>query len=240
MKRSGAEYGSPTPAILAILLEKGLTVILRWLDCMLDILNYSNSPHHLQKRELITTADYLKSFGPRFCLYGNPGMGLNYYTSAIIHHLESNHVLVRVLNIQELLSHESSPDSAILSAFQEIKRSKVSALILPNLHCWWDEISHQTRNLLLACLNQIKSSATTILGITLEYDLIDIPQEISDLFPKDHSKSWRIMFRAEPPSDVFCSNRRRSERNSLSKLLDTYKVQRNMYLQPLNWKLPRL
>ena len=203
MQRSGNVYGAPAPAHLEVLLEKGLTVITRWLDCMLDLVKNARNPHKFNEVGGLSAADYLQNFSPRFCLYGSPGMGLNYYTSSIIHHLESGNVFVRVLNMQELLGNHISPESAILTAFTEIKRNKYAAILLPNLHCWWDELSQQVRSLLLSCLNQLKATPT-ILGITLENDLADIPQEILDLFPKDNSKSWRIMFRAEPPNDVRC------------------------------------
>ncbi|PFH59446.1 hypothetical protein XA68_12301 [Ophiocordyceps unilateralis] len=74
-------------------------------------------------------------FRPRFLIYGMPGMGQGYVSSAILHHLEGVHV--QNFDLPSLLADGRPMEQVIVSLFTEVRRHKPSVIYIPNIDTWY-------------------------------------------------------------------------------------------------------
>ena len=156
--------------------------------------------------------DYLKSFSPMLLIYGPALMGQDLLGSAIVEILEQNGFYVRSIDIGSLISVDISIESIILTAFCELKRHKLAALYLPNLHSWWNTVSETTKEIFLSMLEQTRHASLMIL-INMEWEYAEIPSEISSFFPSlkpslncKKSRDWKYSYYLEAPDYVRTNN----------------------------------
>ena len=153
--------------------------------------------------------DYLKSFSPMLLIYGPCLMGQDLLGSALVEILEQNSFYVRSIDIGSLISVDVSLESIILTAFCELKRHKQAALYLPNLHTWWNTVSDAAKEIFLSLLEQTRHASLMVL-INMEWELSEIPSEISAFFPNLESNDpgcrkigdWKYAYYLSAPDEV--------------------------------------
>jgi SpoVK/Ycf46/Vps4 family AAA+-type ATPase len=180
------------------LLEKHQQSLSKWLSRVMPLINKSvqSKPFPNQVR----IHDYLKSFSPKLLLYGPAHNGVEAIALDVIAQLEQEKYFVRTLDLNGLVSHHETTESLITSCFHELKRHPKNALFFPRLDSWWNALPEPNQQLVLQC---VKSVGNTVLLISTEWELEQIPFEWTALFPSwtaNQHGTWRIAYRLELPS----------------------------------------
>ncbi|KAH8928837.1 AAA-domain-containing protein [Atractiella rhizophila] len=127
------------------------------------------------------TFETLRVFRPRLLICGEPGMGQNYVSAAVLHHLEGYHV--QSLDLGVLVSDSSrTPEAACVQLFMEAKRHKPSIICIPALCTWASSVTETVRATIKGLLDSLEPADPVLLLGILDGSYSDLPSDIKTWF----------------------------------------------------------
>ncbi|RDA90068.1 hypothetical protein CP533_2916 [Ophiocordyceps camponoti-saundersi (nom. inval.)] len=96
---------------------------------------YEDKDHGFGREMMQQEFERSRVFRPRFLIYGVPGMGQGYVSSAILHYFEGVHV--QNFDLPSLLADGRPLEQVIVSFFTEVRRHKPSVIYIANVDAWY-------------------------------------------------------------------------------------------------------
>ncbi|RCI15198.1 hypothetical protein L249_6441 [Ophiocordyceps polyrhachis-furcata BCC 54312] len=96
---------------------------------------YEDQDHGFGREMMQQEFERSRVFRPRFLIYGMPGMGQGYVSSAILHYFEGVHV--QNFDLPSLLADGRPLEQVIVSFFTEVRRHKPSVIYIANVDAWY-------------------------------------------------------------------------------------------------------
>ncbi|RDA85795.1 hypothetical protein CP532_6303 [Ophiocordyceps camponoti-leonardi (nom. inval.)] len=96
---------------------------------------YEDQDHGFGREMMQQEFERSRVFRPRFLIYGVPGMGQGYVSSAVLHYFEGVHV--QNFDLPSLLADGRPLEQVIVSFFTEVRRHKPSVIFIANVDAWY-------------------------------------------------------------------------------------------------------
>ncbi|KAK6199272.1 uncharacterized protein RJT21DRAFT_135810 [Scheffersomyces amazonensis] len=133
------------------------------------------------RQQLLRNLEGSRICKPHLLVSGNEGNGQQYISGAILNYLEG--FQVQSLDMGNIFGDATrTPESTIVQAFIEARRSQPSILFIPNIDVWFDVVPHSARATLSSLLRSLKSSEKILLLGVSETEECQLDSEIKILF----------------------------------------------------------
>ncbi|KAI3399064.1 hypothetical protein diail_7864 [Diaporthe ilicicola] len=208
-ERSASSGAAPLPKAVAPLLREQLAAIEETVKTILPLKPkitaleeamyepYEDADHGFGRENLQQDFDRSRLFRPRLLITGQPGMGQNYISSAILHHFERVHV--QRCDLATILGDGRPPEQVITGMFSEVKRHKPSVVYLPHVDTWYATLGATALKVLTTMLMDIPPYEPVLLFGTADCEASEIDRDIlRALFPFSRKNRVEI---ARPNSD---------------------------------------
>ncbi|PHH64657.1 hypothetical protein CDD81_4098 [Ophiocordyceps australis] len=203
-ERSATSGAQPLPAPIEPLLRDKLSDAKKALDNLLPrkknltaleeamFEQYNDNDHGFGREVLQQEFDRSRVYRPRLILYGAPGMGQGYISSAVLHYFEGIHV--QNFDLPSLLADGRPMEQVIVGLFTEVRRHKPSVIYIPNIDAWYAALDSTVA--LVTFQSMLKSIAPTepvLLLATAECDDGQLPSGIvKDFFGFTHRNRLKL------------------------------------------------
>ncbi len=194
--RSISTLAAPLPENINPLLNNTIIKINKIIDNLIPIkkkmstleeaeyedFNYGNDETNgFEKQEMMKLIQNSRICQPRILITGDAGLGQQYISGAILHHLEG--FQVQSLDLGTLLGDSTrTPEATMIQIFIEARRHKPSVIFIPNIEIWFNAISDSARLTFASLLrNLLPSEKILVLGIS-DLNLNDINPGIKKIF----------------------------------------------------------
>ncbi|CCC12246.1 unnamed protein product [Sordaria macrospora k-hell] len=192
-ERSASSGAMTIPKFIKPLLEKQFEALVAQLDRVLPRPKkttaleeamyepYKDLDGGFEREQMSQDFQRSRIYRPRLLLCGVAGMGHNYLSKAVLHHLEGVHI--QDFGLPVLLSDSRPAEQAIVSLFTEVKRHKPSVIFIPNVDAWWATLSDAALTTFTTMLKGIPPTEPILVLGTVETMPELVPAEImTELF----------------------------------------------------------
>ncbi|KAL8338415.1 hypothetical protein RB601_006392 [Gaeumannomyces tritici] len=192
-ERSASSAAAPLPPSVEPLLRQQLAGLTRALDQILPRKKkataleeamfepYEDEDDGFGRENLGQEMDRLRVFRPRLLVSGLPGMGQEYVSAAMLHHLEG--VFVQNFDLATLLGDLAPMEQVIVRLFTEVKRHRPAVMFVPNVAAWYATITESAYRTFVTMLRSIPATDPVLLLGTSECELSELPDMlVKDLF----------------------------------------------------------
>ncbi|KAK6462515.1 hypothetical protein DFJ63DRAFT_319338 [Scheffersomyces coipomensis] len=133
------------------------------------------------RQQLLRNLEGSRICKPHLLVSGGPGNGQQYISGAILNHLEG--FQVQSLDMGNVFGDSTrTPESSIVQAFIEARRSQPSILFIPNIDVWFEVVPYSARATLSSLLRSLKSTEKILLLGVSETSEEELSPEIKILF----------------------------------------------------------
>ncbi|PKI83929.1 hypothetical protein MVES_001879 [Malassezia vespertilionis] len=142
----------------------------------------TETPAGALERELLQESfEKSRVYRPRLVLHGAAGMGQIQVAQGLVHAMEGVHV--QTITVSTLLGDSTqTPESALVTLFQEARRLKPSLLFIPELEKWPLLLSNVTRESFGALLDALSTDDPIMLLAACNMPFNELPGEIRRWF----------------------------------------------------------
>ncbi|KAL8371486.1 hypothetical protein RB595_001330 [Gaeumannomyces hyphopodioides] len=221
-ERSASSAAAPLPPSVEPLLRQQLAALTRTLDQILPRKKkataleeamfepYEDDDDGFGRENLGQEMDRLRIFRPRLLVSGLPGMGQEYVSAAMLHHLEG--VFVQNFDLATLLGDLAPMEQVIVRLFTEVKRHRPAVMFVPNIAAWYATLTESAYRTFVTMLRSIPATDPVLLLGTSECEASALPDTlVKDLFGFSR-KNHREIARPNP------ENRREFFTNIISRV----------------------